>query len=517
MTNTVTKISAELETLKSVLLSTLDEQIFFSELSKFIGKSIKSDRILAYKVLEDSSAELVARNGKAISEGERLEKGMGPAGNVIRTKRSYFSNNVQRDPIFSQQDNKDINAELCVPVVVDGVVIGTIHFQSKDEERNFSRADMTEVLEILGELKMPLANMKMYLAAKFLNESLVRQVEAKEKELEQSKAGVKVSDSYKIEDKEVIGKSESMQRILEIADRVAKNDVYALVTGETGCGKEMIARRIHCRSDRSNGAFVTIDCSVLPEAQLEIELFGEEIADFTRGNRVRRGALEKANKGTIMLNNIDGLSLHLQSKLMSFINEKMAFRVNGQVPFRTDCRIIAATSKNLEEKVQDGSLRQDLHFSINTMTLKVPSLRDRREDIELLSSHFLNNNRNADEQKSLSPGVISRLTEYNWPGNVRELQSVMERAYILADGMIVEKDHLAESVVANAQEVEKKEEEVELGFVEMTLDALEKTHICRTLEHLGGNKTKTAKTLGITVKTLYNKLHSYGMIAPKEA
>ena len=193
----------------------------------------------------------------------------------------------------------------------------------------------------------------------------------------------------------------------------------------------------------------------------------------------------------------------------------MAFRVGGHMPYRADVRLMVSSTKDLNELVAKGEFREDLLFNVNTMVLKIPSLRERIEDIETLATYFLNLHKRPEEQKSLSPGVVKALREYNWPGNVRELQNVIERSYILSDGMIVERDHLADSVTESRIEEEGEDEDI-VRYSEMTLDELEKRHICLTLEHLGGNKTKTAKMLGITVKTLYNKLHSYGMIGNQQ-
>jgi Nif-specific regulatory protein len=434
---------------------------------------------------------------------------------VIRTKKPYFSNNVARDPLFHQEAKEGVQAELSLPVSVDGIVIATLHFQIKKEGIEFEREHITEILKVLNDLRQPLVNMKMFLAAKHLNQALMKKIEIKEKELEASKSGVKVSDSYKIQDKEIVGKSEAMKSMLHLSDKVAQTDANVLINGENGTGKEMIARRIHCRSNRRDHGFVSIDCSALSEIQLEKELFGEENG-FVAGGFSRSGLLENANNGTLFINNIESLSLNVQSKLYKFLSDKIAFRVGGQMPYRSDIRIIAATTKNLQDICQENRFREDLFFMLNTVNLKVPSLKERKEDIELLAISFLNAGKAGHEQKSLSPGVIHSLADYTWPGNVRELQNVMERAFILSDGMIIEKNHLSENVT-QAPVIEEENEEEIVDFREMTLDELEKRHICMALEHLSGNKTKTAKMLGITVKTLYNKLHSYGMIEAREA
>lgn len=514
MMDSVTKDLTKIQEISSTLLSSLDESVFFPTLGKLMHDHMGVDKTLVFMVQENGSVKLVSKNGKLLKKGLTLEKGIGPAGHVIRTKRPYFSNNTERDPLFSDAKEEGIRAELALPIIHEGIVLGTLHFQCIESDKDFTRDDITAVMEILNELRQPMANMKMYLAAKHLNESLLRQIEIKEKEIQKRDSGVSLGDSFKIEEKEIVGKSEAMKTLIHYADKVAEADVNALLIGERGVGKEMIGRRIHCRSVRNEHAFISIDCSALDELALEREIFGEEGGSF-KEIKVKNGLLELANGGTLFLNNVDRLTLHLQSKIYNFLNEKMAFRVGGHMPYRANVRLIVASCKDLNELAAEGSFREDLLFAVNTMILRVPSLKERQDDIETLATHFLNLHKKPEEQKSLSPGVVKLLREYNWPGNVRELQNVIERAYILSDGMIVEKDHLADSVTECQIEEEKEEENV-IHFSEMTLDELEKRHICMTLEHLGGNKTKTAKMLGITVKTLYNKLHSYGMIGNQQ-
>ncbi|MCO4792167.1 MAG: sigma-54-dependent Fis family transcriptional regulator [Bacteriovoracaceae bacterium] len=512
-----TVLSPELERLSSILFASLDEKFFFSEVCKhFHNKIVKSDLTQVYLIHSDMTAELVSVDGKRSKKSSIIEKGSGPVGHVIRTKKAYFSNSVERDPLFHIEKENGVKSALIVPVSHEGIVIAAIQFNGIESELEYSRDHITEVISILNQIKKPLANMKMYLAAKFLNETLIKQIESKEKELEESKKGLQISDTFKIEDKEIIGKSDSMRSLLDLVEKVSKSSANALIEGESGTGKEMVARKIHCHSSHSDQSFASVDCSSMSEIQLESELFGEETHDFSRGPVVKNGLIELANNGTLFINNIEKMPLSIQTKLIQFLNEGLAFRMNGQVPYRSTVRIMAATTRRLSEDVESNLFREDLYYSLNTVTLRVPGLSERKEDIEVLANHFLNKDKVSCDHKTLSPCVISKLLEYSWPGNVRELQNVMERAYILADGMIVHKDHLADSI-SNCEEKVEEEEEVNVSFSELTLDALERLHITRTLDHLGGNKTKTAKTLGITVKTLYNKLHSYGMIAPKEA
>ncbi len=516
MTKMLDKKSTKIENLASKLLTTLDESVFFSELSKYINSEIESDHILVNIVHEDNSIRTVSRDGKVVRKAKKVEKGLGAAGSVVKSKRAYFSNCVDRDPIFSNCDMGEIKAELSVPVSVDGVLIAIVHLQRLSDEIKFSKEDINTLLEIINEVQLPLKNMKMFLSAKFLNESLEKQIEEKVQELMNSKSGLNLVKTHSIEEKEIIGNSSIMKELLTNVDRLADSDVNLLLQGASGTGKEMIARRIHCRSSRNSGAFVVMDCSMGTEEHLEAEIFGREDVDVINGIKIHKGNVEAATGGTLFINNIEKMPVRLQAKLMSFIKDKVYNRVNGHKNHRADVRIISASTDCVKERVQEGTFREDLYFAISFMGMRVPSLKERLEDIEILASHFLNKGKSVESQKSMSPGVVKLLMDYHWPGNVRELQSIMERAYILSPSSIVEKDHLADSI-----KVEKQPEIVEVetttSYREMTLNDLEKEHITRTLEHLGGNKTKTAKVLGITVKTLYNKLHSYGVVIGKEA
>jgi len=514
MSMTLSKEVTQIERLSAILLSTLDESFFFSELAVHLNKHIGADKVHAFRAFEDGKVEQVCKAGKAVLKGICLEKGVGPAGHVIRTKKAYFSNDTSRDPLFHQELSEGIKRELALPIQHEGVVIGTVHFQIIDGELEFSREHITAVLEILSKLSGPLANMKMYLSAKSLNESLLRQIEQKELELKEKSSSNDVESKFKVEEGKIVGKSKIMEEAVRRADKVSASAMNVLIQGEKGTGKDLLARRIHCRSERKS--FVVVDCSIMTESQLERELFGEETHDMSRGHRVIVGALENAHGGTLFLKNVDRLPVQLQGKIAHFMKEKTGLRVGGHTAFRGDARIICSSSRNLRSLVQEGCFREDLMYSLATMIIDVPSLRERGEDIEIIATYYLNLGREKSAHKSLSQSAIKSLTEYNWPGNVRELMNVVERAYILGEGMIVEKCHLAECVVEKADESQSLQDEL-MAFAEMTLSDLERRHITNTLEHLSGNKTRTAKVLGITVKTLYNKLHSYGMIETKEA
>jgi Nif-specific regulatory protein len=319
MMDSVTKNLTKIQEVASILLSSLDESVFFPHLGKLLHDQMGVDSTLVSLVQENGSVKIISKNGKLVKKGKLLDKGVGPAGHVIRTKKPYFCNNTERDPLFVDAKNEGVRAELTIPVSHEGIVISTIHFQCLDSEKEFSRDDMTAVLEILNELRHALANMRMYLAAKHLNESLLRQIDVKEKEIQKRDSGSDISSNFRIEEKEIVGKSEAMKRLIHLADKVGEAEVNALMIGERGVGKEMVARRVHCRSKRSNKAFISIDCSALDELALEREIFGEEGGSF-KDVKVKNGLLELANNGTLFINNIDRLTLHLQAKIYNFMN-----------------------------------------------------------------------------------------------------------------------------------------------------------------------------------------------------
>lgn len=503
--------TAEIEILSKNLFSTLDQFSFFNELGMFLSKELQSDKFQTILIGDDKSGSLL---GNSIEDGIQkinISKELALT-HVIKTKCPYFSNNLDRDPLFSQSKKSGIQSEIIIPVLVDGILIATIHLQKKTGE--FSPKDIQKALEILTALKKPLSNMKMYLMATFLNEELLKRIEEKEKELASKDMAPSIQGKFKIEERPFLANSPVMKDILNYIDKIAKTEVQLLITGPNGTGKEELARRVHLKSERKDNAFISIDCSVLKAQNFEGAFFGEE----KNGQKLVIGALELAEKGTIVLKNIDALSYEHQGKLSQFLKERRAFSVGSQIPYKSNARIISSSKKDLSLLVEEGKLIEELYYLISTASVKVPALKERPLDIEILANYFINNNRPVENQKSLSPCLIRTLLDFHWPGNIRELKNILDEAYLKSTGMVIEKDHLPESVFkVEVKEVEEKEESQEINYNEgMTLSELERYHICQTLKILSGNKTKTAKSLGITVKTLYNKLHSYGMIGTGE-
>lgn len=310
-----------------------------------------------------------------------------------------------------------------------------------------------------------------------------------------------------IESKSMVFQSEIMSSLMKTVDKVASSTAAILVLGESGTGKELMAHAIHERSPRRNKPFVAINCGALQETLLESELFGHEKGAFTGAYNRKIGLAEMANGGTLFLDEIGELSPGIQAKLLRFLQEGEIYRVGGKEPINVDVRIISATNKNIEKEVAQGTFREDLYYRVNTIVIQTPSLRQRREDIPLLVTHFLNHGSQAflGRGRQVHEDALKLLCDYDWPGNIRELQNICERLQILCDGHMIMPNDLPEQIRAPQQRL------LITGYdVKLTLHELEKRYILKALLHFNGNKTQAANALGITIKTLYNKLHEYG-------
>jgi two-component system response regulator HydG len=307
--------------------------------------------------------------------------------------------------------------------------------------------------------------------------------------------------------KTIIYRSEAMANVLGMAERVAPSDATVMVLGESGTGKELIARAIHQRSNRRYKPFVAINCGALRESLLESELFGHEKGAFTGAYARKIGLAEVANGGTLFLDEIGEMSLGIQAKLLRFLQEGEIYRVGGKDPIRVDIRLISATNRDLEKLVMEGSFREDLFYRINTITMQVPSLRRRKDDIPLLVEHFLATGPHAhlNRGRQISDESMQFLMNYDWPGNVRELQNICERLQILAEGAVIQPSDIPENIKNPEQKLV-----IEDYDPNISLHELERRYIIKALHYFDGNKTRAAQALGITIKTLYNKLHEYG-------
>lgn len=310
----------------------------------------------------------------------------------------------------------------------------------------------------------------------------------------------------------ILGRSPAMLAMQETIATVAPTEATVLITGELGTGKELVARALHSGSARADKPMVTVNCAALAENLLESELFGHEKGSFTGADRRREGRFVQANGGTLFLDEIGEMPLPLQAKLLRALQEGEVQRVGSDAPLTVDVRVLAATNRDLREEVARRRFREDLYFRLNVISLEVPPLRDRGEDIPVLAAHFLERfaGRNRKSIRGFSPQAVDSLLRYAWPGNVRELENAVERAVILCNGDLITRRELPAAITEAASPEEASSAAVG-ALAGLPLDELERRAIGETLRCTGDNKSEAARQLGITRATLHNKLRKYGM------
>jgi DNA-binding NtrC family response regulator len=357
----------------------------------------------------------------------------------------------------------------------------------------------------LDDLRLVIKNAAETLQLRRENLSLKRRIE-----IESSQRGA------------LIGNSEGMQRVRSMIEKVAETDATVLVRGESGTGKELVAREIHEKnSARSSGAFVAVNCAALPSELIESELFGHEKGAFTGAAARRQGKFEQANGGTLFLDEIGDMSANVQAKLLRALEERRIERLGGNESLPVDVRIVSATHRPLEQEISAGNFRADLFYRLQVVTIDIPPLRERREDIPELAETFA---RNAAEHfelpsRPISQGALKRLIEYNWPGNVRELKNTMDRAVIMAEGAELTAHDLPVEVTAGIRSATGASSDgADTGLkVPFTADfredrrEFERRYIGRCLEHTQGNVTRAAEILGMHRQSLQHKLRQLGL------
>ncbi|SDF88835.1 sigma-54-dependent transcriptional regulator [Desulfovibrio legallii] len=311
----------------------------------------------------------------------------------------------------------------------------------------------------------------------------------------------------------ILGRSPAMLAMQETIATVAPSEATVLITGESGTGKELVARALHSGSARADKPLVTVNCAALAENLLESELFGHEKGSFTGAERRREGRFVQANGGTLFLDEIGEMPLPLQAKLLRALQEGEVQRVGSDAPLTVDVRVLAATNRDLREEVARRRFREDLYFRLNVISLEVPPLRERGEDIPVLAAHFLERfaGRNRKSLRGFSPQAMDSLLRYSWPGNVRELENAVERAVILCNGDLVTRRELPAAVMEAAPAEEPSSAAVQGVLAGLPLDEVERRAIEETLRCAGDNKSEAARQLGITRATLHNKLRKYGL------
>lgn len=318
-------------------------------------------------------------------------------------------------------------------------------------------------------------------------------------------------EKYRFEN--IVGNSSEMMEVFSMVSKVAPTDSTILISGESGTGKELIAKAIHLNSRRKNRAFVTINCGALPENLQESELFGHVRGAFTGAIRDKRGLFQEANGGTLLLDEVGETAPSTQVKLLRFLQDGEIRRVGDNEPIHVDVRLLAATNQDLQKAIAEGRFREDLYYRLNVIPIRLPPLRERRDDISLLINYFFEKYTAQLKRKvkSISSETVKILIAYNWPGNVRELENVMERAVILANQSVI----LPENLPPSIREAQNETGESKKKIAEQTLEELEKDYILKLLERYAWNQKKASEILGISTTTLWRKLKSYG-IDPKQ-
>jgi DNA-binding NtrC family response regulator len=307
----------------------------------------------------------------------------------------------------------------------------------------------------------------------------------------------------------LIGRSAAMQKVYTLIEQVAPSSASVLITGESGTGKEMVARSIHELSPRRGAEFVAINCSAIPETLMESELFGHERGAFTGASARRRGCFEQADNGTLLLDEIAEMPSLLQAKLLRVLEERTVRRLGGAQEIPVDVRVLAATNRDPHDAVRDGAFREDLLYRLNVITIELPPLRQRKEDLPLLSESLITSlaGRHGRPARRLSPAALEVLRAHHFPGNVRELRNIIERAVIICSGDTVERHHIAPYPLD--QRARARSEDTLTLPIGTPLEEVERRMILRTLQKTDNNKTRAAELLQISLKTLHNKLRLY--------
>lgn len=416
---------------------------------------------------------------------------------VLATRQAILAEDVTQDRHLSARESLtdlQVSSLICTPIQFRGRLYGVIHLYCLEAHRALNRDDLDVSLAVANQFGMALFQLRRRARIEASNRIL--------------------RDQLKVET-ELVGSSDSLKAIEEQIARVAATHATVLIRGESGVGKELVARAIHLNSPRREGPFVTINCAALTESLLESELFGHEKGAFTGATERLIGKFESAHQGTIFLDEIGEMSLSTQAKFLRVLEGHSFERVGGNTPIKVDVRVVAATNRPLEEAVRSGAFRRDLFFRLQVVEIQVPPLRDRPSDIPTLAEYFLTRfvKETGRRIRGISPAAMQKLQSYHWPGNVRELRNVIERAVALAPGPTLEATDIWLSSLETTNHVPLPASHV---YTPMSLEELEKKHILETLHHTKWNKSQAAAILGIERSTLDRKIKTYDIRREKE-
>jgi Nif-specific regulatory protein len=490
------ELTAILEVSKVLTTSFALEKNLLSVMST-LGSLLEMQRGCVF-ILDHNSGELriVAAHGLAkhnIEKG-KYRIGEGIVGRVLEKRRPMVIPNIGQEPLFlnktGSRPEKDGISFLCIPIMLKDEVLGVLSVDRIYSKKQGSVDDDLRVLKIVASL-----------IAQFIR--LWESYEEVEKEKENLKRELK--GKYSI--KNIIGNSDRMQEVFEAVHRVAPTKATVLLLGESGTGKELIAKAIHYMSQRSKGPFVKFNCASIPEGLLESELFGHEKGAFTGAIASRKGKFELAHKGTIFLDEVGDLPITLQPKILRVLQEREFERVGSEKTIKVDVRIIAATSRNLENFVSQGKFREDLYYRLNVIPLLLPPLNERGEDISVLIDYFLEKfNQENNRSVVLDKSALQVFLNYNWPGNVRELENTIERLVIMSAS-----ERISASDLPISLSLRRVKSAGKLTSLTSNIGEIEKSNILEALEKTGWIQAKAARLLGITPRQIGYKIKKYGI------
>ncbi len=427
---------------------------------------------------------------------------------VLREGQAVMARNVMDDSNLGNRDSRGeilATSVICAPVRLAGEVFGLVHLYTTDTSHTTDPEDLEFTLAVADTVGVALENLnKRQELAENLN-----QMRSKNAQL-QEQLGVQ---------NEIIGSSPVMRQVAEQIVRAAPSRATVLIRGESGVGKELVARAVHFSSPRAEAPFVCLNCAALSESLLESELFGHEKGAFTGATDRKIGKFEQADKGTLMLDEIGEMSPSIQAKFLRVLEGHPYERVGGSQQINVDVRVIAATNRDLEKDVAEGDFRRDLYFRLHVLEIVVPGLRKRPGDIPDLAEFFLRrfNEETGRKLKGYTPRAMEELLRYRWPGNVRELKNVIERAVVIGTGEYIDHNDLVLSTLKTAGDTESGGQlaSVDQTFEPTSLADMERIHILQTLNSTGWNKSRAASILGIERSTLDRKIRRYSLVAER--
>ena len=449
---------------------------------------------------DEISIEVAHGLSKSAMEKGKYKLGEGITGRVIKTGKAVTIPKISEEPLFldrtaSRKTKQDQELSfICVPVKKGNQVIGALSVDMPFDE-SYSLKDGKKLMSVIATM----------VARHVINLEIIR-LEKEHLREENIRLRSELENRYRITD--IIGNSNKMREVYQMIFQVSKSKATVLIRGESGTGKELVANSIHYNSLRPKGPFVKVNCAALPVNLIESELFGHEKGSFTGAIKQKLGKFELANKGTIFLDEVGSVDLNVQIKLLRILQEKEFERVGGYKTIKTDVRIVTATSKNLEQAVEDEIFRRDLYYRLNVFPIYMPPLRERKTDILLLADHFLEKyaKENHKNIRRFSTPAIDMLMDYHWPGNVRELENCIERAVLLCEEGVIHSYHLPPTLQTGTES-----DTLPVLSLEDAVANLEKEMIIDALKNTRGNITLAAQILKTTVRKFSYKANQYSI------